>query len=60
MPKIIVTSNRNGDLDAAVTLDEGVEPENLESDHYAAQLIERVGWAVTDAKDAEARDSSKT
>jgi hypothetical protein len=53
MPKITVTSKPTTEVDAAVTLDETVEPEHLESEHHAAQLIERVGWAVTDAKDAE-------
>jgi hypothetical protein len=53
MPKITVTSNQTADLDSKVTLHESVEPEHLASEHHAAQLIEGVGWAVTDAKDAE-------
>jgi hypothetical protein len=28
-------------------------PEHMASNHHAAQLLERVGWAVTDAKEAE-------
>jgi hypothetical protein len=37
-----------------VVLWENVQPEHLASTHHAAQLIERVEWAVTDAKEAEA------
>ncbi len=58
MPTIIVSSNGSDDRESAVTLAENVQPEHLASDHHAAQLIERVGWAVTDAKDAE--DSAST
>jgi hypothetical protein len=32
---------------------ENIQPEHLSSKHHADQLIERVGWAVTDAKEAE-------
>lgn len=53
MPKIIVTSKPATDRDATVILEEIVEPEHLASEHHAAQLMERVGWAVSDAKDAE-------
>ena len=53
MPKIMVISRPTTEHDDAVTLEEVVEPEHFESPHHAAQLIERVGWAVTDAKDAE-------
>ena len=53
MPKIIVISNESRHRDFAVLLSEEIRPEHLASEHHAAQLIERVGWAVTDAKDAE-------
>ena len=53
MPKIIVISNEGRHRDSAVLLSEDIQPEHLASEHHAAQLIERVGWAVTDAKDAE-------
>jgi len=53
MPKIMVISTPTTEHDNAVTLEEVVEPVHFESPHHAAQLIERVGWAVTDAKDAE-------
>jgi hypothetical protein len=53
LPTIIVLSNATSDQDSAVVLSENVQPEHLASKHHAAQLIERVGWAVTDAKEAE-------
>ena len=53
MPAIIVRSNGSTEQDTNVLLYEDVQPEHLASDHHAAQLIERVGWAVSEAKDAE-------
>lgn len=53
MPKIIVISNESRHRGSAVVLSEDIQPEHLASEHHAAQLLERVGWAVTDAKDAE-------
>ena len=56
MPTIIVQSNASPeqqDSTATVVLLEDVQPEHLASNHHANQLIERVGWAVTDAKNAE-------
>ncbi len=53
MPTLIVLSNQSADHDSAVVFSENVQPEHLASTHHAAQLIERVGWAVTDAKEAE-------
>jgi hypothetical protein len=56
VPTIIVMSNGSADQDSAVVLSENVQPEHLTSGHHAAQLIERVGWAVTDAKEVENKD----
>jgi hypothetical protein len=53
MPTIIVLSNQTVNQDSAVVLSENVQPEHMASNHHAAQLIERVGWAVSDAKEAE-------
>ena len=53
MPTIIVKTNASTEQDTTVTLSENVQPVHLASDHHAAQLIQRLGWAVTDAKDAE-------
>jgi hypothetical protein len=32
---------------------ERVNAEDFESDHFQAQLLERIGWAVTDAQEVE-------
>ena len=53
MPTIIVMSRATPESDSAVTLREEVQPAHLESEHHAAQLIERIGWAVTDAETNE-------
>lgn len=53
MPTIIVLSNETANQDSAVVLSENVQPEHMASNHHAAQLLERVGWAVSDAKEAE-------
>jgi hypothetical protein len=53
VPTIIILSNRNADQASAVVLSENIQPEHLSSKHHADQLIERVGWAVTEAKEAE-------
>jgi hypothetical protein len=53
MPTIIVLSNKSADQDSAVVLSENIQPEHLSSQHHADQLIERVGWAVAEAKTAE-------
>ena len=53
MPTIIVMSTSSTERDSAVTLREDVQPTHLESEHHAAQLIERIGWAVTDAETEE-------
>jgi hypothetical protein len=53
MPRILVMTEPSARIDAPVLLDEAVRPEHLVDDHAAAQLIERIGWAVTDASDAE-------
>jgi hypothetical protein len=52
MPKVIVVSE-NGSGEANVTLEELVVPAHLEDEHSAAQLIERLGWAIVDAEQAE-------
>jgi hypothetical protein len=54
MPQIIVTADRADDRgEAAVMLRERVNVTDFESDHFAAQLVERVGWAVSDAAEVE-------
>jgi hypothetical protein len=53
MARIIVTTDRGGRSGAPVLLDERICSAHLDSDHSAAQLIERLGWAITDAENAE-------
>ena len=52
MPKIIVITEAKGS-EGTITLEERVVAAHLEDDHTAAQLVERVGWAILDAEDAE-------
>jgi hypothetical protein len=54
MPRIIVMSNATGDNEGAITLDERIGSDELESAHRSAELIQRVGWAVHDADETEA------
>jgi hypothetical protein len=53
MPRVLVTTQRSDALDSPVLLDESVSPMHLEDEHAAAQLIERIAWAVTDAENVE-------
>jgi hypothetical protein len=55
MPRIIVTTEESKRPDAPVLLDEWIYPEHLCDDHAAAQLVERIGWAVNDASEVEHR-----
>jgi hypothetical protein len=54
MPRIIVTtdpSEQHGER--PVLLDESVHSVHLSTQHAAAQLVERIAWAISDAEDAE-------
>ncbi len=55
MPQIIVTADKSamGNDEHAVMFTERVSVDDFESDHFQAQLVERLGWAVGDAHDAE-------
>ena len=54
MPQIIVKADQSSDRgEGAVMLRERVNVADFESDHFAAQLVERLGWAVSDAHEAE-------
>ena len=55
MPRILVTTEPGTQLDSAVLLNERIATDDLASDHFAAQLIERIGWALLDADSSEAR-----
>lgn len=54
MAQIIVAADRTEERGAGpVTLRERVTLDDFESDHFSAQLVERLGWAVSDAYDVE-------
>jgi hypothetical protein len=54
MPQIIVLVDPDHQQgEAAVMLRERVSLADLESDHFATQLVERLGWAVGDAHEVE-------
>ncbi len=53
MPRVLVTTHTSEVSDPPVLMDESVFPANLEDDHSAAQLIERIAWAVSDAAEVE-------
>ena len=55
MPRMLVTTEPVDHVPAEVMLDEQIAPGNLASDHFAAQLVERIGWALVDAESAEHR-----
>ena len=50
MPRIIITAD---DSEARVLHSERVTPSDFETDHFRAQLAERVAWAVEDAEREE-------
>jgi hypothetical protein len=57
MPQIIVTAGDAGDLtQGTVMLRERINASDFESDRFAANLVERLGWAVTDAAELERSD----
>lgn len=54
MPQIIVVADPEAGYEAgAVTLRERVNVTDFESQHFATQLVERLGWAVEDADQVE-------
>jgi hypothetical protein len=61
MPRIIVTTGPVSSpvRDAPVLLDERVHSAHLSDDHAAAQLIERLAWAINDAEDTERRQPDR-
>ena len=54
MPRIIVTTDPSQlPADVPVLLDEQVQSLHLSTGHAAAQLVERIAWAISDAEDVE-------
>ena len=53
MPHVIVTADIADGPEQVVTLRERIGTADLESNHFAARLVERLAWAVSDAHEAE-------
>jgi hypothetical protein len=54
MARLIVTTDPTTQHAAPpVLLEESVYSIHLDNDHNAAQLIERLGWAITDAENTQ-------
>lgn len=57
MPQIIVTADHAQEREQeGIMLRERVNAADFESERFAANLIERLGWAVVDASEVEATD----
>ena len=52
MPRIIVQADSADSGRSAMTLEEWVQPTQMESDWFSNQLVQRLVWAVQDAADA--------
>jgi hypothetical protein len=62
MPRIIVTADPGSSQltgEPPVLLDEQVRSVHLSTGHAAAQLVERLAWAVSDAESAEGARSER-
>jgi hypothetical protein len=53
----MVTTEQGERPGAPVLLDERVCPEHLSDEHSAAQLIERLGWAINDAEERASHEA---
>jgi hypothetical protein len=54
MPRITIEPLNDDRGRRRWTLRERLVADNLDSDHYVDQLIERLSWATADAEDLEA------
>ncbi len=59
MPQILVVTDVPEKSESAVVYRERVVLSDLESDHFSAQLVERVGWAVLDADEIEVAEERR-
>lgn len=60
MPHIIVTAEETTETGRRrEMMRERVTCADFESDHFAAQLVERLGWAVGDAAELERRRATR-
>jgi hypothetical protein len=53
MPQILVVTDSQADDASTVVYRERISAADLESPHFSGQLVERVGWAVSDASTLE-------
>ena len=53
MPQILVVTDVSEEAASTVVYRERISLNDLESDHFSGQLVERVGWAVLDADELE-------
>jgi hypothetical protein len=53
MPQIIVKADGAHEEERSVMLRERINVADFESDKFALNLVERLGWAVLDAAEAE-------
>jgi hypothetical protein len=59
MPQILVTADQPSEAEApAIMFRERVSSDDLESDHFAAQLVQRLQWAVGDAEEVNRRSAT--
>ncbi|HET7443925.1 MAG TPA: hypothetical protein VFJ57_04635 [Solirubrobacterales bacterium] len=58
MPQILVVTDTPSDDGSTVVYRERISATDLESTHFSGQLVERVGWAVSDASALE-RDQGR-
>ena len=58
MPQILVVTENPQETRRTVVYRERIAPSDLESQHFSGQLVERVGWAVSDADRLEHSDSA--
>ena len=58
MPQILVAADAQEESASTVVYRERIALSDLESDHFSAQLVERVGWAVLDADELEHKEGA--
>jgi hypothetical protein len=50
MPRILITTESAEESGVLVMMNERIAVGDLASDHFASQLVERIGWALADAE----------
>jgi hypothetical protein len=60
MPQVIVAADAADGREEFVMLRERISTADLESNHFATRLVERLAWAVSDAREAERPPDQRT